>query len=796
MALFKKKQVSENLEELRDITDDVIEADFVPFACHWNPHTIVTKNGEVVQIIKISLKKDKKNNPVEDVPLRDKIREATMTCIDSTQYAVWIHTIRRKENFKTQGYYKRDFAGYLNHYWNDKHDWEHRYVNEIYISIVKEGKTANGKDVWLKGMIPNYLLQAFEATLDEAAESLRRVTAKMLPILNEHYDATLLGVVKREDTYYSEACEFLDKLVSLRDNAFPLQDVDLSHQLTDYDVTFGANAMEVRMRVDEQRRFGAVLTLREYRELDTEALDIVLQIPAELVISQFFEFIPATIAKKSYQRQETIFKISQSPELAEKIGLTDIMKSDKGNLTDFGRHQLNLFILGDTVKSLEAGVGVAVRALARLGMAPIREDLALEDCYWSQLPANFEFIHRTNPINTRRIAGFANLTNAPTGMATGNQWGAAVTTLQTAARTSYFFNFHVGSNGHTLVISPPDAGKTVLINFLLSEARKFSNRIIYFDYNQTSEIFIRALGGSYFHPYLTTKTQAASLKLNPFSAEDTIENREFLTDWLLSFVERNYIEDMLGLVAQAVAATMQLPEEERSLLRCIAFIRAENPEMAELFLPWTEGKFASIFSTEPDNLDLSDEIYGFEMANIYRNPVTIVPVSMYLVHRINQSLDGRPCIIVMSEAWKLLDNAFFYHNLAGWLDDLRQKNTLLIAATEYANEIVNRPVTKLLSDKVATKLFLPDTDANQSYSELFGLSDQDVAYLQVMNEEDRHFMIKQDKDTVISELNLTGMNSILAVLDADDEQRELMEKAMEKKGEQPANWMPAFLNMI
>ena len=42
------------LEVLRDITDDVVEADFVPYSCLFDPNTILTKNGELMQIIKIT----------------------------------------------------------------------------------------------------------------------------------------------------------------------------------------------------------------------------------------------------------------------------------------------------------------------------------------------------------------------------------------------------------------------------------------------------------------------------------------------------------------------------------------------------------------------------------------------------------------------------------------------------------------------------------------------------------------------------------------------------------------------
>ena len=45
-----------DLQSFREIADDVIESDFVPYACLYNPTTIITKDGELLQTIKINKK--------------------------------------------------------------------------------------------------------------------------------------------------------------------------------------------------------------------------------------------------------------------------------------------------------------------------------------------------------------------------------------------------------------------------------------------------------------------------------------------------------------------------------------------------------------------------------------------------------------------------------------------------------------------------------------------------------------------------------------------------------------------
>ena len=797
LAVFKKKPKKDDLEAFRDITDDVLESEFVPYACHWNKNTIVTKNGEILQIIKITGLSRQDQGDDEEVNLRVKLREAISQCIDSTKYAIWIHTIRRRKDCKSKGDYKRDFAGYLNNFWNDKNNLENKFANEIYITLVKEGKDASFGDfnILLNGIFSRVLIKKFEKYLDQSVAEMSAITAKILPIISD-YGAKLLTITKRGNRYFSEPCEFLSKLISLRENDFPVEEEDLSKALTDYDVTFGSNAMEVRMRSDGKRRYGAILTLREYRELDIGTLEVVLQIPSEMVITQSFEFISAKLAISGFKKQAEIFNISKVKDLSERIGLTDIITSEKGKATDFGRHQLNIFILADSVKILERDITVAVKALATLGMTPIREDVFLEECYWAQLPGNFEFVKRMRPINTRKIGGFANVNNFSTGQEQENHWGNSVTTLNTANKTSYFFNFHDGDNGHTALISLPDSGKTRILNFLLSESRKFDNQVFIFDVNRKSEIFIRALNGKYFNACTPRESRDyAKMHLNPFVLDDTTENRDFLCDWLSSLIPHSDTHDVKGICAKAVAGVMLQDNPKRNLKECVEIIRNESAELADMFHEWTGGSLSSIFA-DNDTLEFTNSIIGFEMGSIIETPSAIIPVTSYLLHRINLSLNGKPTIIVLNEAWKLLDNAFFVPTLPIWLDYLRHHNAMGLFATENANETMHSDLTKILMQKTATQLFLPDSDADDRYEKNFGLSDDDIAYLSVMNNEDCHFMIKHKGESIISELNLTGMNDIMKVLSANPGSLAVMEEIINKKGIVAANWMPSFLENI
>lgn len=103
---------------------------------------------------------------------------------------------------------------------------------------------------------------------------------------------------------------------------------------------------------------------------------------------------------------------------------------------------------------------------------------ALEAAYWSQLVGNFAWRARPAPITSLNFAAFSPFHTFPAGSASGNHWGDAIALLKTNARSPYFFNFHKGDLGHTLIIGPSGGGKTVLLNFLMAQAEKTGARQI------------------------------------------------------------------------------------------------------------------------------------------------------------------------------------------------------------------------------------------------------------------------------------------------------------------------------
>jgi type IV secretion system protein VirB4 len=97
---------------------------------------------------------------------------------------------------------------------------------------------------------------------------------------------------------------------------------------------------------------------------------------------------------------------------------------------------------------------------------------------------------------------------------------------------------------------------------------------------------------------------------------------------------------------------------------------------------------------------------------------------------------------------------------------------------------------------IATQIYLPDEAADEDYATAFGLTEKEITYLTVMNTEDRHFLLKRSVNSIVAELNLSGMTDIISVLSSTPTSLLSMERAIEDQGLQASRWMPKFLEKI
>lgn len=793
MSKFKKRELS-NAKALKN---EIGSSAFLPYSFQMDRETVCTHDGSMLQVVKVSGFSFETADD-EDIDMRKMVRNSLLKSLAQGSFSLWFHTVRRRQTAYPGGVMPDGFAKLADDMWRKKHMSRHSFVNELYITVIRRGEKKSVAAVG--GMLNKFGKQTDDRArsdqLKEANKQLSEAVYRVLATLKD-YGARVLTSYESEKGLISEPLEFLYYLV----NGGVKQPVivptmDLSTYLPAARVYFGAHSIEFQ-QVDGSR-YGAMVTLKEYAPATAAGmLDAFLQLPVEFVISQSYVFENRAAKISQMQTKQRRMKMANDKAVSQVEEINMALDMAMSGNVAFGEHQMMVLCFNDTLKGLEKDVSMAYAELINLGVNPTREKSMMELGFWSMMPANFRFIARGSTIHTLNLAAFASLHNYPVGKIAGNHWGDAVTVFNTTSGTPYFFNFHARDVGHTTIIGPTGAGKTVLMNFLVVQTQKFNCRTFMFDKDRGADIFVRALGGQY-----SIIDPGKNCGFNPLKLPDTPENRSFLLEWLVTMIgvynEAVNSEDMMRL-QEAVEGNYKLNYKDRVLRNIVPFFGLETPgSIASRFRIWhSGGQYSRVFDNDEDVIDFSaDRMFGFEMGPLLADKKLLTPTLLYLFHRINLSLDGTPTLLILDEAWALIDNPVFASKIKDWLKTLRKLNGSVVFATQSVEDAANSSISDTLIQQTGTQIFLPNPKATEVYKTAFMLSEREYNLLKNTDPGSRFFLVKQASDAVIAKIDLSGMDDVIRVLSGRAETVGLVEQLMEQMGRDPKKWLPVYLQRL
>ncbi|MGE0754225.1 MAG: VirB4 family type IV secretion/conjugal transfer ATPase [Alphaproteobacteria bacterium] len=776
---------------------EVSTSTFIPYHHHWDKQTVITHKKEFLQIIKLEGFSFETADD-EDVDMKKMVRNSLLKSMADGAFAVWFHTIRRRQSAYPEGRQPPGFPTYVDKLWREKHHSKDSYINELYITVIRKADTKGAAKVY-------HLFKKASDVSSEAntIESMRELQKELAEAVNRleatlrDYGARVLTAYETEDGVFSEPLEFLGKLVNCGFSQ-PVRYTanDIAKSLPVYRLYFGDRAIEVSGA--PKKRFAGIISIKEYAPATAAGLlDGFLQLPFEFIIAQSYTFHNRSVNISRMQVRQRRMMAAEDAAISQIAEISDALDMAMSGHVAFGPHHMSVMCFEESLPELEKVLSQAIAELVNLGINPAREKFMLEPTYWAQLPANFDCIARGADISTMNLAGFASLHNYPVGQIANNHWGDAVTVFDTSSGTPYFFNFHARDVGHTTIIGPTGAGKTVLLNFLCAQAQKFNCRIFFFDKDRGAEIFIRAISGKY-----TIIEPGKRCKFNPLQLPDTPENRTFLAEWLHTLVTVNdepFTADDMERIEEAVAGNYKLAKKDRILRNIAPFLGIEGPgTLAGRLKTWhSAGAYSGLFDNETDVVDFSiGSAFGFEMGEVLRERVSLEPTLLYLFHRISLSLDGTPTIIVLDEAWALIDNKIFSGRIRDWLKTLRKLNGMVVFATQSVEDATNSAISETLIQQTATQIFLPNPKATDAYKQAFMVTDREFNLLKTTDPGSRYFLVKQGKDVVVARIDLSGMDDVINILSARAETIAILDEVRQDVGDAPEAWMPIFQERV
>ncbi|GLQ28844.1 type IV secretion system protein B4 [Sulfitobacter pacificus] len=616
-----------------------------------------------------------------------------------------------------------------------------------------------------------------------APERFKEETSKRIRRLNEAVGVFMSGLAELKPRILSaasgELVGFLGALNTGRE--LPLYPANrygfLSYNVANTRVTFLEDHFELSDGV-VGRRFGKSFTIGEYSEATSCTMFDMLNLPVDMIVTHSFTPINSNLMAGRIKRQKRQMQASQDAALSLLEAL-DIAHDDlEAKRQSFGEHHMVVTVFYDSLDELQTLGAEIVNAAAAEGVKMIGERMAAKTHYFSQHPGNQPKRVRASAVTNRNFADFAALHRTQLGKEKHQlPWGQEITLLPTPEQSAYRFSYHEQGSpdkeptgGHTLILGRPGSGKSVLSAFLMTQARRVGARIFVFDYRLGMEMAVRANGGR----YASIKAGQAT-GLNPLWTEVDGRGTAWLSDWLASLLYRsdkpltpaqtNRIQEVVRQNAGAANPQLRNWKDFASL-----FVSTDdNGDLHQRLLEWTEdGRYGWIFGQSlEDTFSLDGDVVGFDLTGILdsESEKERMAVLSYLFRRIEREIeDRRPTIIVIDEAWKALDNAYFSERLSNWLVTARKQNTVAVMMTQYASQLERTRTGKTIVEAVPTQILLPNIRAHASDYAMLNLYEKELDVLLNTGSDSRLALIRDDSGSVVVDADLSSLGPLLTIL--------------------------------
>ena len=794
-------------------TPDAPISTFIPLSTHVSPTVLKTTEGDFLMSWRLE------GLPFvgrEEWELEHRHHSfnrmlQTLRAPDFVNVAFWVHDVRRRRRLNDHSKFAQAFNQQMSDEYYGALSSQKLMQNELYLTLiyrpVVSGKRFKDKSADI-GQLESEQAHAV-ATVNELAGNVEAVLKDYAPYRLGMYEASN-GMV------FSETLELFGYLLNRLDEPVPVLSAPVPSYLPISRQRFSAKSGDYVITTPTGvSHFGAILNIKEYPDGTYPGiLNGMKYLDFEYVVTHSFSPMGRQDALKALDRTKGMMISSGDKAVSQIVELDHAMDQLASGNFVLGEYHFSIAVYAASQELLSQQIATTRAELSNAGFVSVKEDLAVASAFYAQFPANWRYRTRLANVSSLNFLGLCPLHNFATGKKANNPWGDAVTTLQTTNGQPYYFNFHathpsensLGEKAiaNTMVIGKSGTGKTALINFLLSQVQKLkpTPTIFFFDKDRGAEIFVRACGGNYL-----ALENGQPTGFNPFQCARNEANVQFLVDLIKVLAgKRDYTSREEEDIHRAVENILDTPTH----LRTMANFQKSLPNMGDdgLFIrmrKWTAGhSLGWVFDNPVDTIDLQKApIIGFDYTDIIDNPEIRVPVINYLLHRLEELIDGRPLIYVMDEFWKILDGEGGLKEFAkNKQKTIRKQNGLGIFATQSPEDALASDIAAALIEQTATMILLPNPNASRDdYVDGLKLTEAEYRVVVSLDERSRCFLVKQGHASAVCQLNLRGLDNSLAVISASTDNIEIMHQVLHERSTaehttidqlRPEQWLTAF----
>ncbi len=328
--------------------------------------------------------------------------------------------------------------------------------------------------------------------------------------------------------------------------------------------------------------------------------------------------------------------------------------------------------------------------------------------------------------------------------------------LETNHHTPYFLNLHYRDVAHTMILGRTGAGKSFLLNFLITNLQKYDPHTFIFDLGGSFESLTQLFGGS----YIRVGSESQDLKINPFSLPPTKENLDFLALFLKVLMQSQRAGELDPATERDLFHQIENLYEVDPGLRTLGVLaNTLGHDMSSRLAKWTRGgQFGFLFDNAEDTISFS-RFQCFDFQRMSQYPELLEPLLFYILHRANAVIADRRISSVfkaffIDEAWVFLKNPAIQRYVVEALKTWRKHNAAMILSTQSLDELKRSDILDVIIESCATKIFLANPDMDRDlYRRQFHLNDTEVELISGLIPK-QQFLIKTPELAKVANLHV------------------------------------------
>ncbi|WP_024510702.1 conjugal transfer protein TrbE [Bradyrhizobium sp. ARR65] len=479
--------------------------------------------------------------------------------------------------------------------------------------------------------------------------------------------------------------------------------------------------------------------------------------------------LAAIVKEVMFNEQAALLDTDASNKAAD----ADAALSELGDdLVAFGYITTTVTVSDEDSRAADEKIRAIERVINGRGFTTIRETINAVEAWLGSLPGQAYANVRRPIVHTLNLAHMCPLSSVWAGPERCEHLdGPPLLIAKTKGATPFRLSLHAGDVGHTIIVGPTGAGKSVLLSMLALQFRRYPNaQVITFDKGGSARATTLALSGAWYE--LGAKGGLAFQPLKDVAEEGA---RLWALDWLCGVLAHERVTvtpEVKETLWSALKSLGSAPVSQRTMTGLVALLARDA--LRQALQPYTlEGPYGRFLDADADRLSAAD-VLTFEMEELMALPGLVAPVLTYLFHTLEGRFDGRPTLLVLDEAWVFLDDPLFSSRIREWLKTLRKKNVAVIFATQSLADIADSQIAPAIIESCPTRIFLPNPRAlEQTQSETyrrFGLNDTQVSLIAEAFPK-RDYYLQSRAGNRLFELGLGPVALAFAAASSADDQR-------------------------